>query len=561
MATLATMYPLVVGNRAVKLASAYVAGTDTTISVSQIDTSAIPAAPNRVTIIDRVSDTEEYLITVSYTNISGTTLAGVSVVEYDVAASATHIYPIGSPIFRPLTKSDIDAITNNINTLGYAVSHINGTNFGLQPATEVGKVWGITTGGTTSLIDGAGTTDYTELTNKPKINSVELIGNKSPNDLSIVDLNTNQTITNKVIDVDNNTVSNIEGDNFKLQATTDANKVWGIKPDGTTGLINRDNVEWGDIAGTLTNQTDLQSALNSKLNSNLGTTRANKMLRTSDTGEVTVADLPVSLEWGNITGTLNNQTDLSAELTSKFPKQVGVAEAGKLLNVGTDGNASTTAIDDIGSSTLVTTAKTIIAAINENRNTIDALSGTVKVQVVTTMPTTGIPNTMYYVLRSGTTNVYDIYLYTEDASHVGTFTPMGTSEVDLTQFVKKIDIVDNLTSDDTDKPLSAKQGKTLNSTKQNKVYYQASQPVGAVPGDLWVTDGVEGGLPAATTAGTIAVYNGTAWVAQTGYGYVDGTTVVKISKDLLPDFQSKIYYGNTEPTGAVEGDFWVDTTA
>jgi len=49
---------------------------------------------------------------------------------------------------------------------------------------------------------------------------------------------------------------------------------------------------WGGIAGTLSNQTDLQNALNSKLS---------------------------SVTWGSITGTLSNQTDLQTVLDAKAP--------------------------------------------------------------------------------------------------------------------------------------------------------------------------------------------------------------------------------------------------
>lgn len=49
---------------------------------------------------------------------------------------------------------------------------------------------------------------------------------------------------------------------------------------------------WGNITGTLSNQTDLNTALDGKVN-------------TTD------------LSWGNISGTLSNQTDLKNELDSK----------------------------------------------------------------------------------------------------------------------------------------------------------------------------------------------------------------------------------------------------
>lgn len=44
---------------------------------------------------------------------------------------------------------------------------------------------------------GGGTSDYTDLTNKPKINNVTLAGNKSLNDLGIVEAT---ALTNSQVD-------------------------------------------------------------------------------------------------------------------------------------------------------------------------------------------------------------------------------------------------------------------------------------------------------------------------------------------------------------------------
>ena len=99
--------------------------------------------------------------------------------------------------------------------------------------------------------------------------------------------------------------------------------------------------------------------------------------------------------------------------------------------------------------------------------------------------TSEVTETGYFYLISNGTN-YDMYVLSADGSVVS----LGTSDVDLTQFydkdyidnnfytsaqsdgkfatittvdgkVDKTDIVDNLTSTDTDKPLSANQGKVL----------------------------------------------------------------------------------------------------
>jgi len=71
---------------------------------------------------------------------------------------------------------------------------------------------------------------------------------------------------------------------------------------------------WGGIAGTLSNQTDLQTALDSKLS---------------------------SVTWGSITGTLANQTDLQSALDAKALKITAIT-AGTGLTGGGDLSASRT---------------------------------------------------------------------------------------------------------------------------------------------------------------------------------------------------------------------------
>lgn len=73
--------------------------------------------------------------------------------------------------------------------------------------------------------------------------------------------------------------------------------------------------EWGSITGTLSNQTDLQNALNGKFDDPTGTT--SQYIR----GDGTLATFPTigGATWGSITGTLSNQTDLQNALNGKVP--------------------------------------------------------------------------------------------------------------------------------------------------------------------------------------------------------------------------------------------------
>ena len=89
--------------------------------------------------------------------------------------------------------------------------------------------------------------------------------------------------------------------------------------DGAAGATT-----WGGISGVLSNQTDLQSALNNKYDSsnpngytsNIGTVTSVNNTLPDASGNVSLT-IPDTATWGNITGTLSNQTDLQNALNEK----------------------------------------------------------------------------------------------------------------------------------------------------------------------------------------------------------------------------------------------------
>ena len=114
----------------------------------------------------------------------------------DTSANWTSVNPIpaqGEPCYETDTgKLKIGNGSDNYVTLPY-VSDGGGSSGDLPIATattlggvKIGNNLSITEDGTLSATGGsAGTTDYTQLENKPQINSVELTGNKTLNDLGI----------------------------------------------------------------------------------------------------------------------------------------------------------------------------------------------------------------------------------------------------------------------------------------------------------------------------------------------------------------------------------------
>lgn len=94
-------------------------------------------------------------------------------------------------------------------------------------------------------------TDYEQMENKPSINGVELVGNKTTEDLGI-DIDTSHLATKQEVE---------EGLDTKQDKLTAGD---GISIENNVISNTRTNAEWGNITGDLSNQTDLQNVLDSK---------------------------------------------------------------------------------------------------------------------------------------------------------------------------------------------------------------------------------------------------------------------------------------------------------
>lgn len=111
-----------------------------------------------------------------------------------------------------------------------------------------------------------------------------------------------------------NLINNI-GESNSLEFVTIIDKYGKIK-----SLISGGggSATWGTITGTLSSQTDLQSALNAKQDTLISATNIKTINGSSILGS---GDLVVSgsgAAWGSITGTLSSQTDLQSALNLKY---------------------------------------------------------------------------------------------------------------------------------------------------------------------------------------------------------------------------------------------------
>lgn len=119
------------------------------------------------------------------------------------------------------------------------------------------------------------------------------------------------------------------GETGKIYVTLDTNKVY--RWSGTVYVEIVSGAVWGGITGTLSNQTDLQTALDGKANTSHTQALSTITQSGASTGQVPiwngtawVPGVPAgTATWGGISGTLSNQTDLQTALDGKFDDPTG----------------------------------------------------------------------------------------------------------------------------------------------------------------------------------------------------------------------------------------------
>ena len=170
------------------------------------------------------------------------------------------------------------------------------------------------------LVQQSGTGSPTSLS----VGNETLIGRQSGGGSQIDDLSVSDVKTMLLIDnVDNTSDLNkpvstaqqteIDTKQDTLVSGTNIKSINGSTVLGSGNLVINTSDAWGDITGTLSDQTDLQNALDDKQNilvsgTNIKTINGNTVLGSGD------LVIDTSDAWGDITGTLSDQTDLNTAL-------------------------------------------------------------------------------------------------------------------------------------------------------------------------------------------------------------------------------------------------------
>ena len=217
--------------------------------------------------------------------------------EYDETGIKEDIERIDNEITN--INGEITTIENDITDINIEINNISGELAGKQDTlvsgTNIKTINGNSILGSGNLVIESGSGDYNDLTNKPSINSVSLVGNKTLDDL---DIQSKITAVNKI------PYSNIsdtpdltyyakldELNTFEHTQTIKSQMYSGLvleNGDGSSEFVNlgydgfrKNNINfaWGDIA-TITDVNAKQDTLVS--GSNIKTVNANSLLGSGD---------------------------------------------------------------------------------------------------------------------------------------------------------------------------------------------------------------------------------------------------------------------------------------
>ena len=226
-----------------------------------------------------------------------------------------------------------------------------------------------------------------------------------------------------------------------------------------------------------------------------------------------ISNTQTSAEWGNITGTLSNQTDLNNALSSK-------ADSSN------------------------TYTKTEVDNLIDNINSFN-------IEIVQTLPVSDIdPHTIYLVPKTGSTgDAYNEYVYINNNWEL-----IGNTEIDLTDYVKFTNYASNqkggvIKTDTSTYGTSMYNGFLTGSTRTYAQYGNAANALFVSKGTLEnVIDGK--GLVDTTD------------LASKQDTLVSGTNIKTINNTTIlgsGNIDTNIPQQATPPVNPVEGDLWIDT--
>lgn len=253
---------------------------------------------------------------------------------------------------------------------------------------------------------GEGTvSNYNELDNKPKINNVTLVGNKTLEDLGIENYDDTEIIER---------LDSIDSD-----------------------MLNKVDKELGKGLSTNDFTTDLKNKLNSLENYD-DTEIENKIQAINDTLD-TLSDVATTGSYNDLTnkpnlfdGNYNSLTnkptlfsgdynDLENKPTIPQPYTLPVASLTQLGGIKVDGNTITI-----------------------NSNGVISASSSLNIDVVETLPTTDISTSTIYLVRrikEEENNIYDEYIYIDDNWEL-----IGSTDVDLSNYVTTTQLTSELSN-------------------------------------------------------------------------------------------------------------------